>query len=432
MTAETPIDQLVRAADPAADLDRDPTGVAGQRVLAQARRTGSPPRATARPRRRLTVVAIASVAAVVVIAAVARLDILPLRVPGMAFGGSSGDHADWLGGATWVVTATVDDTRAGWSAGVFELRLTDVEVLATHPVYYWGAEHRTPAFTEAGDGWAQLSVGTRLRAPTGQRVHLVLQATGEPDELAAGRREDGAPAIGVILLLDEDWRVLVGAGGHTRQFAELLALYGTPGLDAILALTADARVHIEWSNRQPSDPALEEPRPTTPGPLGAWRRANGWEHDPDAPSHEEQRLEAWLTQDPATRPLPDVDDGDFPLDALAAALGTDTLVDWRVQLVGIDAFHREYPWVGLRLVDVGLYGIHSTTGHDSLEFSTLGPTDADAELVAWRRADGNMVDRARPDLVVPLRGWRPPDAVLVDFAASTEQPSMQTTTSNLG
>lgn len=384
----TSIDLRLRAADPAADLDRDPASATGQRVLARARSTEPPWLGPVRP-----------------------------GAAGRRRGGQVG-----LALANWVVTATVtEETVLPSGPSWVELRLDDIEVHSVTPTYFSLGEHPLPSLGDLGQAWgevwAELTVKQREASYVGERVHLVLLGSGTPEELAAGRREDGARSVGVIMLLDRAWQVLEGGGGHGRQFAEVLALYGEPDLDALLRLLADARVAAEYSIRTGIN--AREGGWQTPGPLGEWRRANGWEHDAQAPSPEDQRLAMWLASDPATRPLPDVDDGELPLDQLAAALGTDALITWRVHLLGMDGFGERYPWVGLRLVDVGLYGIFWTAGQQTLDLAPLGPAGATAELVAWHESDGNAVDRACPDLVLPLTA-QSPGVVTVDLRSAVD------------
>lgn len=348
-------------------------------------------------------------------------------------GGVPADPTGWLEIVAWVVAADIIEEREGRPGSELELRLANTELLHTTPTH---PHHSRLDFTEIGSDWANLNVHDSGRSYLGERVLLALLGTGTRAEQLAGEQENGALVLAVVMILDEDGNLLEAVSRNTELYRELLALYGPPGLDAVISLVDDGRTLAIWSaNRvDPDDPDNPDfdpgplpPRPATPGPLGEWRRANGWESDPDAPSPEQQQFEAWLASDPATRLLPDIDDGELPLDELAAALGTDTLVDWRVYLLHIDALERDYPWVGLRLVDVGMFGLLNTAGHRVLDFSTLGPPDAAAELLAWREPDSQAVDLTRPDLVVALPGWRPPDVVLIDLRDSLERPAIRTT-----
>lgn len=355
-------------------------------------------------------------------------------------GGVPADPTMSLDHINWIVAADVVEERDGVHGRMLDLQLVNTEVLSTAVS---DPRHGVVDFGEVRSGRASLNVRDSDRSYTGGRFIFALQPAGTRADQLAGVQENGAPVLSVAMIFDEGWTLLEAKTNQTALYRELLALYGPPSLATVRALIDDARVVADWWAShapdvldEPDAPELDlrslPPRPSTPGPLGEWRRVNGWEDDPAAPSQEQQQLEAWLAADPAIRRLPDVDDGQLPLDELAAALGTDVLVDWRVYLLHADAFQREYPWVGLRLVDVGVQGLLSTSGHEVFYFSTLGPVDATAELVAWRDPDSDAVDVADPDLVVALPGWRPPEVVLIDLHDSIEHPAVRTTDEDEG
>lgn len=214
-------------------------------------------------------------------------------VAGESNGG--GDPSDWIGAASWVVGAeVVSHTTDGDPLDELELAIRDV--VFAQDEYYWLARFPVP----------ELEAGSRLRVElaepsqsvdlTGHEVFIALQASGTPDELRAGTREDGALAYSAILVFDRDWNLVEAGGGHFDTFTEILAEYEPVDRSAVLALIADARVTHEHDNEWAigvieSDETEEAPerareRPQTPGPLGEWRRARGFE-EPSAgvPDH---------------------------------------------------------------------------------------------------------------------------------------------------
>jgi hypothetical protein len=334
---------------------------------------------------------------------------------------SDGDPSGWLGGTTWIAAATVSDTGSGQSSGSLELRLSDVKVLSAYPVYYWLGEYRTPSLDDFHPLWVELTIRSARHDYRSMRVHLVLQATGAPEELVSGRRVDGALAISVLMILDEQWTLLEAGGGYTEVYTELLELYGEPGQGTVEALIADARPGIEWANRPgaPNPEGQDEPRPPTRGPLGEWRRAQGYETT-NEPTYEIEIAE-WFGRHPDERQLPTTE-GEYPPE-FPAMLGTDPLLSWQLNVVASSEWRATHPWVALRFRDVGIIGPFSTGLDDLIPISGLGP-DSTGEFIAWTSLD---FDLGNPDLVQPLdANWRPPEVGVLDFRG--DPPSFFTQT----
>lgn len=216
------------------------------------------------------------------------------------------------------------------------------------------------------------------------------------------------------MIFDSNWSLLEAGGAYTSTYSEILAKY-PPGEAGVRQLLADARVTTVYDNDLEAAAALASgagsapSRPATPGPLGEWRRTEGFE-PPLNIQHEKENLEQWLAQGPQARQLPIAEDEIISPDQ-ALAIDTETWAQWELYLLNPERISKTYRWVGIRIADVGVIGPFSTDSENAIAITGLGPTHGTAELLAWK-SDSVALDQ--PDLVTPLtKDWQPPDVAIV-------------------
>ena len=327
--------------------------------------------------------AIVSVAVAVAVAACSPV--------GFTYSGAQ-DTTGFIAATTWLVEADVTYQQDGLPVvgiGVQflgrELDLEIVDIVFQRSEYEWSGEaFSTPRLSPGQHILAHVSAPSADIGLEGRRVFVALQAAGAPDELEAQvRRNDGKSPYAVIMLFDDQWRLVDAATGYLDQYAEVYALYGQ-GRDAALALIADA-----IAGREARDEAVAAGRRplevTTPGPLGEWRRELGVEGPPPEPFSSD-RLEAWLADPPEARQLFVTDDEVIP--GADRAVGVDGWVPREVVIADVADLAAAYPWVGLRFAGVGVlgpFGLRTEDGPDSGAVSLFGyfPAGMDAELVGW-------------------------------------------------
>ncbi len=332
------------------------------------------------------------------------------------------DTTDYIAATTWLVEAAVKAQTDGPGAPQIGLRvvarqfdLEIVDVLLERPEYGWQGEVFPTPHLQTGD-----AVQARISAPSsdvdveGRRIFFALQAAGDPAELEAQiRRNDGERPYAIIMMFDEEWRMIDAATGYLDQYSEVYSLYGQ-GRDAALALIADAT-----AGREAKDEALAVGRQplevTTPGPLGEWRRALGVEGPQPEPSPSD-RLEAWLVDPPEVRQLFVTDDEVIP--GADRAVGVDGWVQREVVIGDVADLAAVYPWVGLRFPGVGVlgpFGLRTEEGPETGPVPLFGyfPVGVDAELVGWRSS--TFPDLAAAEVIgaVPVAVWEAGDSVTV-------------------
>jgi hypothetical protein len=201
------------------------------------------------------------------------------------------DPTPWLGADAWLVEASLLEQPIQ-SSPPWTLSVRTGKVLWQRSTYYWLARYTTPELPEGADlavEFAEPSADIDLHDI---QLILGLQAAGTPEDLRAGHREDGASPFAVQLVFDQDYNLIDAGGNHLDAYREVLALYPGQGLDRVVALLDDAWVQYEFDNEwglsvvNADDPAAipsrDEGRPATPGPLGTWRRENGFESTDDS------------------------------------------------------------------------------------------------------------------------------------------------------
>ncbi len=326
------------------------------------------------------------------------------------------DATGYLAATTWVVKAEVlqqDDLPPGYR--YLDLRIDDV--LFEKPSYVSWVEYPTP----------DLPVGTvlpaMLVAPStgvdleGQQVFAALQAAGSPEELKAGKPEgDGVRPYAVIMVFDPEWNLLDAATGYFDQYSEVYALYGK-GKDAVLALIGDALAAREArdARNEAAEAGLPAPDVVTPGPLGEWRRAKGFEGDASE-STPADRLEAWLADPPDARQLFITDDELIP--GADAAAGVDGWVRRELVVTDVSDLAAAYPWVGLRFPGVGIlgpFGLRTEDGSETGPVPLFGyfPAGRDAELVGWTSTAFPDLTTAQVITTLSVDTWADAESVTV-------------------
>ncbi|GIU91509.1 MAG: hypothetical protein KatS3mg011_0415 [Acidimicrobiia bacterium] len=327
------------------------------------------------------------------------------------------DATGYIAATTWLIEADVvaqEDVPPGYR--YLDLVVTDV--LFQKPVYVSWVEYDTP----------DLPVGTRipamLVAPSTKvdlkerRVFVALQAAGSPAELERGVTEgDGLRAYAVIMVFDDQWRLIDAPTGYYDQYAEVYALYGQ-GRDAALGLITDALAgrKARDARTEALEAGLPAPEATTPGPLGDWRRAKGFESGPIEPTPSD-RLEAWLAVPPEARQLFVTDDEVIP--GADAAAGVDGWVQRELVIADVSDLAAAYPWVGLRFSGVGVlgpFGLRTEKGPQTGPVPLFGyfPAGTDAELVGWTST--TFPDLTTGDVIatLPADMWAGAESVMVD------------------
>jgi len=338
---------------------------------------------------------------------------------------ASEDDTAWIGATTWLVEATVT-RRDDRPHNIRNLDLEINGVLFSQPTYWWLKEFPTPELRPGDVVRAELIDPSTDIDLVDRHVFVALQAAGEPGDLSVGvRAVDGRQAHAIIMLFDPEWNLIEVAGGLMGQFSEVYALYGK-GKDAVVALIEDAAEVLYASNRSGG----VGPRPSTPGPLGEWRRALGVEGTQPEPSPSD-RLEAWLVDPPEVRQLFVADDEVIP--GADAAVGVDGWVQREVVIGDVSDLAAVYPWVGLRFAGVGVlgpFGLRTDEGPETGAVPLFGyfPVGVDAELVGWRSS--TLPDLAAAEVIatVPVAVWDAGESVTVavvgnDAAGFTVEPS---------
>ncbi len=335
---------------------------------------------------------------------------------GTSFSGTE-DATDYLAATTWLVEADVvaqEDIPPAYR--YLDLVVTDV--LFQKPVYVSWVEYETP----------ELPVGTpvpaMLVAPStkvdlkGRRAFVALQAAGSPAELERGVTEgDGLRAYAVIMVFDEQWRLIDAATGNYDQYAEVYALYGQ-GREAVLGLIADAIAgrKARDARTEALEAGLPAPEATTPGPLGEWRREKGVEGPPSEGTASD-RLEAWLADPPEARQLFVTDDEVIPGADVAA--GVDGWVQRELVIADVTDLAAAYPWVGLRFPGVGIlgpFGLRTEEGPETGPVPVFGyfPAGTDAELVGWASTTFPDLTTAGVIATLPADTWAEAESVTID------------------
>lgn len=197
------------------------------------------------------------------------------------------DPTSYLGATVWLLEGTVESLEVPTSRQTLLTVRVD-KVVHSEDHYFWGGVQYPLPMVDPGDF---LEVDIRL--PFGDPLNrdqsyvFAVQAAGVPADLAAGKRSnDGALSHAVVAVFDGDGQVVQAALHPVEPIREVLALYGR-GPDAIRGLIGDAHQASVTQNLQyaahkglATEQLSKSPPPAeilTGGPLGEWRRENGWE-----------------------------------------------------------------------------------------------------------------------------------------------------------
>lgn len=322
-----------------------------------------------------------------------------------------------LGGVVWIVDGEVLGLGSGpHGSQTLEVRVNDV--LWRRDYYFlWGERFDTPV-VESGSTIRVTVFERSTKADLAGRMFLGLDADGTPEEFAAGVDADGLSPYGLRVAFDPDWNLVEAPHGAFDAVSEVLDLYPGQGLERVVALVDDAWVGLEAENEAAmaemaaADPA-KAPRfvpPATPGPLGQWRRAHGYEVDEAQREVDEARqaggeLAAWLAQDPVRRQLPTIPE-DFPPGA-EDALGVGRFVERRGVVVVDDAFLKVYVAVGVRVPGIGVLGPFFVDPSGIGDASGLMPPGRTVEIVAWTQDEVSDLADAEVLATVTPRAWKP-------------------------
>lgn len=314
------------------------------------------------------------------------------------------DPTSRLEASTWLVSGVVvkvDDVGFGHSR--LTIDVGSVEVLSD-TYRHFDLVYVTPSFpTIDGQATVEHYEPETSIDLVGRDVHLLLQAFEPLDMVLAGE------GTGVVAIFDEAWVPIEASGydGTVQALRDLLPAYGQSP-DAVKSLIADAQAGrtardlaraqaaereaaenaiLVWDDDTTADlddqfPLTATP-PTTPGPLGEWRRANGWEVVND--DFVEDDVAAFLATDHTKRQLPITEDEMPP--ELQDALG---LGPWKPVRVVVDRaiLPEGAGWVGAYVADLGLLGpFHLDDRMGVGEVSGLIPEGASMALVTWGVSD---------------------------------------------
>jgi hypothetical protein len=347
----------------------------------------------------------------------ACVDSIPRGDPG-------GDPTNWLGATAWVVEARVT-SQDDASRQRRHIDFVVLDVLYQAPTYFWSGEVATPTLVRGETVLAVIPQPSTEVDLVGETVYIALQAAGDPSELEAMvRSTDGERPYVATLIVGSDWNLIEAAGEHFDVYREVLALYGK-GREALLSLIADASVPLRASNRaalresEMSEEELEQsspiPVPTTRGPLGEWRRANGYEGEVQAAVS----LEEWLAVPAEERQLFMIEEEVIP--GSAAALGFEGWIERELVVVNPSELTVRYPWIGVRVPGVGVLGPFSLSSEVETSISGLLPAGLPIELVGWTESLDPDLEAAEVIGVLPETLWASGDTAWVEVIGSAEE-----------
>ncbi|GIU91578.1 MAG: hypothetical protein KatS3mg011_0484 [Acidimicrobiia bacterium] len=338
-----------------------------------------------------------------------------------------GDPSGWIGAVSWVIEADVVSHSGG--GGVDELEVVVRDVVFARDDYYWLGRYPLPALEAGGTLKVELSGPTQGIDFTGETVILAVQAAGTPDELAAGVRRDGGLSHSVVMVFDNTWSLVEAGGGHYQVYREIWSRYVPHDGGSLIRLLDDARVQLAYDNEQVlaaeetdggrPDRDRFENRPSTPGPLGEWRRERGFEPPTGgADGAGEDGLGDWLAVDPARRQLPLIVE-DLPPGA-EQAIGGDVLVPREAVVTLDDRAAATYPWVGLRFVGVGVLGPFRTHSDGPVPIDGIGGTVSPVQVVVWNSETIEDLADAIVIAEIPAGTWKPGTRLLLQISTNPD------------
>lgn len=339
------------------------------------------------------------------------------------------DLTGWVDGGPVTIDAQVEGVSGDGHMG----EIADVvvmQVLDSSDTYNFGYDaYPTP----------ELVVGDHIRiregAPTNHvslkdgRFYFVLQIYGTPEDVAAGRDAEGFDAPYFVLgVFDQTWKLIDGQRDLYPQLQGVLALY-PGGLDGVRQLVADAYAKREAMAPYnvpltPENAALAESAPnvTTPGPLGEWRRAHGFER-PDATPTADIAAQVAATP-PDRRQLPTGQEEFWP--NIEESLGVSELVQWNLWVDVGKPFTDAYQWLGLRFPGVGVVGPFNTEVGKPIGVVGYGPPSGPVEIVAW---SGQSIDDLSAAVVlmrVSPTEWEPSQYLWIDATSNVGDYTIET------
>lgn len=334
-----------------------------------------------------------------------------------------GDPTSWIGATAWLIRADIvaqEDVREETR----HLDLVVKDVLFQSPTYFWLNEFQTPALVADEKVLADITLPSTRIDLLNQSVVVALQAAGEPADLEAGvRSNDGERSHSAILILDAKWNLIEAGGNHFEVYRNVLQLYPS-NPNGVLSLIADASVKLNADNeaflaeRDLTPDELEavpdQPRALTPGPLGEWRRANGFEFPANSDQVTAESLDRWINTPPEERQLFVTPDEVIP--GSDAQLELDGWVEREMVITNSDTVSEKFSWLGVRFPGVGVLGPFSSTAEEG--FVTLygfAPLNHSAELVGWVGSSFPDLTQAVVISPVPEPLWGPSNVIWIEI-----------------
>jgi len=343
---------------------------------------------------------------------------------GSAVSESSGDQTDWLSAGVLTIDAQVEGVSSDGQSGlIFDVLVDDV--LASIDTYYFGGGEYVTPDVSGGD---RITVHEGAPALDAQledgRFFFVLQVDGTPEDVAAGRDAHGfeTPYF-VLAVFDSTWQLVDAQRPLYPQLVEILALY-PESLEGVGQLIADARAQFEamlvYAGSSSAGGAAEV---TTPGPLGEWRRAHGYEHE----AIQDATAEVVAATPPELRQLPTQVEDFWP--DIEESLGVGRLVEWHMEVEVGSSFAGTYHWIGIRFPGVGVIGPFSTETGPVVPVSGFGPPAGPVEIVGWTQPD-MLVDLSKAEVLLRLSAseWQPADYLWFDASEKVEAYKVETLT----
>ncbi|MPZ52630.1 MAG: hypothetical protein GEU79_07840 [Acidimicrobiia bacterium] len=256
-----------------------------------------------------------------------------------------------------IVAVTPWEEYDYWSEWELEVR----SVLLTTEAYRWGgASHETPQVRRGDQVVAAFPGKGYGDALVGRTYFLAMAARGPFEEMDDSVRGYPASPFSTMLVFDDQWSPVAvrsadhwgGSDAAIRGYQEILELYDGSPRDRALALVTDAirsdlpevGITVDGQEVAPLQKPESQDGEWTPGGLGEWRRANGWEMGPDSAEAATQHfVKEWEANPAAERQLPVVE-VDEQFGALQKLVGEVVFRD--VTVVTTDRFVEEYPWMG--------------------------------------------------------------------------------------